>query len=274
MKSLSLDYSVIENFDNFLYEKHEDLYPIFRSENGKFEWNRYSTLQVRLREVVSYCNSNRMSLKENPEENTYIFSEWIVYLCQISDYIDSLYKLFGSNMKNNYEESIIVENNHCSEERKIINDIFYLEYIRSLAVVHPTETDRHVKRGIQEEVQSCMYISAPTERNFLMFCNGDNIIRKPDRFPIEECFYLRVSPLEIKNYKEAEEFIFDEFQEMIDHNRIDNSELESMIDTEAVGLDMYILLHPKELAEFGAALMKYVKELELIIDTFIKSKNR
>lgn len=276
--SLNINDNEISNLDNLVMKHGDKIYNKLRNHKGKYYWNIFSSAQLRLRETVEYCNSARMIIDYNDKYSSYMFTDWITYVNLITDYIMELGSPFGYEILEKYSGTVFCQTKEITTKKNNIiksNDIQYMRYLRSICIMHTTETSRFVIFGYQEKEESSIYASRmnlPLNNMISADINrepSDSLVKRINRdFDVEESFYIRVGNNVHSDYQKAEDKTYKYYAEMIANDFMEEEEINAQIDIESIGLDRYIIVHPNEIVEFVDNLMAELKTINDVIQNY------
>lgn len=201
-----LDSMIIEELFRTIHFKTDVMRPIreFDSKNNKSKHELVITTVNRLSDVVSYLQSDRMDISYFQDERSKVgtFQDWISNATQLQGYVKLLFKTFG--FENSYIDGNYIF--HYKGAKESVSDSHFMEYLRSIAVMHPNNTNRSIKRGFQKRKEF-----SPHVRQFTY----------PDKDLLEETFLSRNSPFDSYvnlDYDPMESFIVTIYEDIHGYN--------------------------------------------------------
>lgn len=153
---ISLDPNILESFDDALGEQeHISAQQVFSGKHykGLNAWDCVCSCVHRIRDTVGYLND--MELGRMAHGNAFDFMEFMNNASVVIDSVNMLASIFAVSLDEENERNQVF-GEPGSDGKGTDKD--YFEFIRSLCVVHPTDTSRH-PRYQGSKLVTCPYIT-------------------------------------------------------------------------------------------------------------------
>ena len=132
------------NISDFAYKR-------YKQQGNDYTWHLICATLNRLDDTIKYLNS--IEIDWDTEFVVFRFYDLLNYTCQFSA---NLYNIKGT--KDIFGD---IGNEKASDDK-------YIDYLRSLCAIHPTNTNRHINSGYQEGKEYCPYLGEGGSFNSLL----------------------------------------------------------------------------------------------------------
>ncbi|PYH23810.1 hypothetical protein US8_01495 [Bacillus altitudinis] len=238
------------------------------AKNGKHKWNFLMACLNRVKHIAFYLNSDEMKINFNHEFANFKFTELLNYASQIDNItLELIRNLPQQEIRSNRpNQFFILEDFKRKYQKDNYEDSRFIDYIRSLCAIHPTNTDRHSGRGFQSGLEFSPHVQpAGVISTFMKFPLLINTSTEEGR---SCCMDITVYPgakmsVDVKkviqeseqlNYKQEDNNIGSyqtlDIEEAFEQGDIDQEEFEIMKDQACFGNDYHIIVNAKDIIRF------------------------
>ncbi|AKU30240.1 hypothetical protein [Bacillus altitudinis] len=253
----NLDISIVEQVNKRLLENgYSENATGIKNNKGEiiqeqYKWNFLMACLTRVKEIGMYLNSSEMKIDFEKDYVEFKFIELLNYASQIEMITNQLIANLSKEefKKPQVNDFFVLDDFRRKYGMNTSGDSQFVEYIRSLCAIHPTETNRHKKRGFQSGLEFSPYVSKLGKSIDLM------------RFPLvintsstteelsSSCISITVYPGE-KNISEDQTSKKTEINKLFAIGVIDKEEYDIMFDRIEFGGDFHIIVNVKDLICF------------------------
>ncbi|MEK4567903.1 hypothetical protein QJS65_17160 [Bacillus altitudinis] len=265
----NLDISIVERVNKRLLENgYSENAKGIKNNKGKIEqeqnkWNFLMACLTRVKEIGIYLNSSEMKIDFEKDYVEFKFIELLNYASQIETITNQIIvnlskKEFKKTQVNNI---FVLDDFKRKYGENTSGDSQFIEYIRSLCAIHPTETNRHKKRGFQSGLEFSPYVSKLGKSidlmEFPLVINTSSTTEELNSC----CLSITVYPGE-KNISEDHTSKKSEINKLYALGVIDEEEYYQLFNQIEFGGDFYIIVNVKDLICF---IENSYSRLELLI---------
>ncbi|MGF9724207.1 hypothetical protein ABEX00_02630 [Bacillus safensis] len=216
----------------------------------KYKWNFLMACLNRMGEIGNYLNSAEMQIEFGKKFVEFKFIELLNYSCQIERITNQIImnvseEEFTDNEPNKF---FALDDFRRKYGKNNLGDSQFVEYIRSLCAIHPTETNRHKGKGFQSGLEFSPYVS-PTGKihSIMKFPQVINSSSTTDE--LSNCMSITVYPGE-RSISGIQTSNMIEMEYLLERGEIDQEEFDILKDQSYFGNDYNIIVNVKDLICF------------------------
>lgn len=249
---MSIIECIIEQLSQEGYSKHARGIKNKRGkiESEKYKWNFLMACLNRMGEIGNYLNSAEMQIEFEKKFVEFKFIELLNYSCQIERITNQIImnvseEEFADNEPNKF---FALDDFRRKYGKNNLGDSQFVEYIRSLCAIHPTETNRHKEKGFQSGLEFSPFVSVAGKIHSIM--KFPQVINSSTaKGELNCCMVITVYPGERSISGEQTSNMI-EMDYLLKRGIVDQEEFDMMKDQSYFGSDYFIIVNVKDLICF------------------------